>query len=193
MKDLDRPGIFRARPIHWYVRNAQHSQAIAISIEFVILSQLDGTAWVDWSQYDEHHIFGDFWVVKATGEINTQAVENLAKSIGWYGDLGRVFGNPPDFVVQITVKEEEYKGRTTLKVAWINPGDFTPTPSNATREEVADMQLRFGSLLRAAASAAINAVGPSPSPEKPAASKPKPKAAPPTCDPTPAADDDLPF
>ncbi len=148
---LDRAGIFRARPLSWCVRDRQDSAAIAISIEYQILAQLDGSDWADWSEFEEHTIFGDHYVVKRDGTINTVTVEQLAESLGWSGDLRSVTGVPPDVVVQITVKAETYNGVERLKVAWINPGDFSPRPESAAPETVAKLQSRFGSLLRAAA------------------------------------------
>lgn len=159
MLKLDRPGIFKAKPFAWFVRNSEQSQSVSISIEFVILEQLDGTEWADWSQYEEHSIIGDFWVVKKDGSINVNAVENLVEAVGWDCNLTSVAGPAPDVVVQITVQEEEYRGNTRLKVAWLNPGDFTPRPQSAAPEQVQQLQSRFGSLLRAAAGSALKKPG----------------------------------
>lgn len=192
MKELDRAGIFKARPLRWYIRKSNDTQAVALSMELLILGQWGGQEWADWSEYEEHSIYGDFWVVKSDGTVNVQTVENLAKAIGWFGDLNQVTGDPPAVIVQITVKEEQYKGRSRLKVAWINHGDYTPTANEVSPEEVRDLQNRFGSLLRAAASGAINSVGPTKAPAP--AKTPKEKA--PTgakSDPANEQDDDCPF
>jgi hypothetical protein len=172
MKRLDRPGIFKADLIRWSVRTSQQSSAIAISIEFLVMAQLDGAAWADWTQYEDHSIYGDFWVVKSNGTINTPAVENLASAIGWNGDLEAIQGDPPGGQVQITVKEEEYNGQKRLKVAWINPGDFSPVPAGVSTEQVREMQMRFGSLLRAAAAGSGK-----PKPQERKRPDPEPKAA----------------
>lgn len=201
MLKLDRPGIFKAKPFAWFVRNSEQSQSVSISIEFVILEQLDGTEWADWSQYEEHSIIGDFWVVKKDGSINVNAVENLVEAVGWDCNLTSVAGPAPDVVVQITVQEEEYRGNTRLKVAWLNPGDFTPRPQSAAPEQVQQLQSRFGSLLRAAAGSALKKPGngkpvvakPKPAAPKPAAAS-APVPAPAQADGPPAHDDDdLPF
>ena len=186
MKQLDRPGIFKARALRGHIRTSQQSQAVAVSIEFLILAQYDASAWTDWTQYEEHGIFGDFWVIKSDGSVNVQTAENLARSIGWDGDLDDVVGDLPAITVQITVKEEEYNGRKQLKVGWINPEDFTPAVVAASAEEVTALGRRFGSLLRAAASGAK------------AAQALPPKATPPpaatqTIEPPPVSDEDLPF
>jgi hypothetical protein len=153
MRRLDRPGIFKARLLNWAVRTAE-SGAVAITAEYLILSQLDGSEWIDWSGAEEHSVFGDTYVVKKDGTVHTSGVEQLVAALGWNGDLRSVVGRPPDVVVQVTVKDEEYQGKKRLKVAWVNPGDYTPRPETASDSDVAKLQVRFGSLLRAAASVA---------------------------------------
>jgi len=148
---LDREGIFKARPVSFGVKPSAQSQSLAVVMEFVILAQLDGTEWVDWSEYEEHRITGYFYVIKADGTVNVSTVDQLGAAIAWNGDLDY---DPSAYVVQITVKNEEYNGRSSLKVGWINPGDFTPSASVAPPEEVTSLKARFGSLLRAAASTA---------------------------------------
>jgi hypothetical protein len=187
VRRLDRPGIFKARALSWAVRTAE-SGAVAIAVEYQVLAQLDGTAWVDWSGADEHSVFGDTYVVKKDGTVHSSGVEQLVAALGWNGDLRSVVGAPPDVVVQITVKEEEYQGKRRLKVSWLNPGDYSPRPESASDGDVARLQVRFGSLLRAAAAVAA----------KKAPAKPAPAPAPAgaaTAGPTPTDqfDDDIPF
>ncbi len=110
MRRLDRPGIFKARPLSWAVRTAE-SGAVSISAEYLVLAQLDGTEWIDWSEAEEHTVFGDTYVVKRDGTVNTSGVEQLVAALGWNGDLRSVVGRPPQVVVQINVKDEEYQGK----------------------------------------------------------------------------------
>lgn len=174
MRRLDRSGIFRARPVSWSVRASETSQAVALSIEFLILAQLDGSSWTSWAEYEEHRVFGDFYVIKRDGSVNQTMVEQLAGSLGWSGDLRHVGSAVPEVTVQITVKEDAYNGQVRFKADWINPGDHVPQPSGASEGEVGTLQARFGSLLRAAAAGA----------------KPRQKgAAPPPAKTTPPRDD----
>lgn len=188
MRRLDRPGIFKARPLNWGVRTAE-SGAVAIALEYLILAQLDGSAWVDWSGADEHAVFGDTYVVKKDGSVHTSGVEQLVAALGWNGDLRSVAGQPPQVVVQITVKEEEYQGKKRLKASWVNPGDYSPRPEAASDGDVARLQVRFGSLLRAAAAVAAKKA-----PAKPAPA-PAPTAAPTAAGQTPddSFDERIPF
>lgn len=168
---LDRPGIFKARPFGWFVRTFEGSQAVAISIEFIISAQLNDSEWEDWSGYEEHSIIGDFFIVKKDGTININMVERLIESIGWDADLQSIQSDPPGVTVQITVGEEKYQGRTRLKVQWLNPADYSPRPQAAPPDQIQQLQSRFGSLLRAAAGGAAKGNGGSAAraPAKPAA------------------------
>lgn len=152
MRHLDRTGIFKAVPAAWTVKSME-SGAVAVNLEFTITAQLEGSEWTDWRGYEEHFAFGDFWVVKKDGTINTKSVQQLVAALGWSGDLRHVTGSPPEVEVQVTVKAEEHNGKTYHKVSWINPGNYTPRPEGASDGDVAQLQARFGSLLRAAASA----------------------------------------
>ena len=153
---LDRGGIFMARAISWQVRTFD-SMAAAINIEFQILGQLnDVGGWDDWLKFEDHTVYGLFFFAKKDGSINETTVAQLAKSLGWRGDLFEVQdGPPPRTPVQITVGSEEYKGQQYYKVMWINPKDYTPQPQSATPEKVSTLNAQFGSLLRAAAAAAV--------------------------------------
>ena len=157
MKLLDRKGIFKARLLGWKVLDAK-SGAVAVSCEFQVLSQWDGAGgWSDWSEYEEHRCFGNWWVVKKGGQINTGAVEQLTESLGWDGDLQSILATPPDSTVQITVKADEYNGQTRFKAAWMNPENYEPQQPGADKEKVTQLQNRFGSLLRAAAASEAGA------------------------------------
>lgn len=148
---LDREGIFKAQPLSFGIKPSPQSQALAVVIDFKILAQLDGASWVSWHEYEEHTVTAYFYVVKKDGTVNTQVVDQLAASLGWAGELEF---EVPFCSVQITTRfETNDKGQQQLKVGWINHGDFTPTAQTATPEEVRGFESRFGSLLRAAATA----------------------------------------
>lgn len=173
---LDREGIFKAKPVAWKVKKFDGKNTIAIAIELAIVAQLDGQQWTDWRQYDQVHVWGDWFVMKKDGQPNTAAIEQLATSLGWDGSLRAMFGSPPDRVVQITVKAENYNGETYHKATWMNPEDFVPTGGGANEQEVGQLEARFGSLLRAAAGAGAKKAAPAKPAPKPA--EPEPAAAP---------------
>jgi hypothetical protein len=155
---LDREGIFKARPLQWRVYQAKEGQSVAIAVEYRITAQLDGKEWSDWSGFDEVRCWGRHNVIKRDGTPNTAMCQQLAISLGWGGSLREVVGGPPpDIEVQITVKAETYNGQTSYKADWINPGDYVPQAGGADEQEVGQLEARFGSLLKAAASKAKTA------------------------------------
>jgi hypothetical protein len=148
---LDREGTFKAKILSWNIYAAK-SGAVAVNMDFAIVSQWNGSDWDSWADYAPHHCYGAFYVVKKDGAINTATVKQLVAAVSWDGKLKSILDLPPDVEVQITVKAEDYNNATVHKAAWINPGDHTPT-FGASPEVVSNLDARFGSLLRAAASA----------------------------------------
>ncbi len=194
MTFIDREGIFKARPVSWCVKPSETTAAVAVSIQFSIISQLVENEWSDWSGYVEHIAIGDFYVIKKDRSVNQTTVEQLATSLGWDGNLRSVAStDQPDVICQITVKADTYNGQTRYRVTWINPEDYTPTPTGASVEDVTRLQNQFGSLLRAAAAGAQKGQPP----KKPAPPAPGPL---PTTEPSSGpvhpdstGGDDLPF
>jgi hypothetical protein len=154
MKRLDREGVFRARPVDMGLKPSTDTKSVAVWIEFQITAQQDGSEWTDWSGYEDHSIVGYFYIVKKDGAVNEATVANLVEVLDWDGDPDSIVGTPPDIPVQITVANETYNGKTTLKVQWLNPADYQGGAKKATPEEVQQIKKQFGSLLRAAAGAA---------------------------------------
>lgn len=151
---LDREGTFKAVPVSWAVQESEQTQSIALVIQFKVLAQLDGNDLVDWSEYEDHSIFGWFYVIKRDGTPNSITIKSLVESIHWNGSLRAVEQDPPQVTCQIVVENEEYNGKYTLKVKWINPEDFAPGPKSVSSAGLAQLDNRFGSLLRAAAAEA---------------------------------------
>ncbi len=181
MDKLEQSGIFRCKPLSWEVQEAQ-SGAVGINMSFLVIEELDGDKWLSWDEAGEYMFWGTFWVVKKDGTVNQSAVDQLAKSLGWNGDLASVVdsavGNLP--LVQVTVKEEVYEGVTRYKGSWMNPAEYTGgSGGGADPAKVKELKGRFGSLLRAAAASATE--GTKKAPEKPVEGKkggPKGKVAP---------------
>jgi hypothetical protein len=167
MKRLDREGVFKARLVGMGLKPSTETQSVAVWLEFQITAQQDGAEWTDWTAYEDHSIVGYFYIVKKDGTVNEPVVANLVEVIDWNGDPDTIVGDPPDIPVQITVGQETYNGKTTLKVQWLNPVDYQGGVKNATPEEVQQIKKQFGSLLRAAAGAARKGKAPG---------KPLPKA-----------------
>lgn len=156
----------------WRVKTFEGKPTVAIAMEFVILGQLDGREWTDWRDYEEHRVWGDFFIVGKEGKPNVAKVQKLNEALGWDGSLSVIVGSqPPDVTVQITVNEDAYNGRVSYRADWIEAGDYVPT-SGASTDEVKALDMRFGSLLRAAAGGSKKPPMKAPAP---AAKKPEPK------------------
>lgn len=172
---LDRSGIFKARPFSWTVVTNENSQSVGINIGFLIDAQLEGEEWTSWKDFDAHIVYGTWYVIGREGAPNTAAIDQLAKSMGWNGNLTAIAGEPPDVVVQIAVKEDTYKEKTRFKASWMNPEDYVPTGIGASSDDVKSLQTRFGSLLRAAAASAVKPAGkPAAKPAVPSTTPAKP-------------------
>ncbi len=192
---LEREGIFKAKPLTWGVFQAD-SGAVGIQMSFLILAQLDGSEWVSWADAEDHTVYGTIWVVKKDGSIVVKNVEDMYAALGWEGGMAEVSGPVPDRVVQVTVKVEEYKGKTQYKVAFIAPENYVPGPQGAAPEDVKKIDARFGSLLRAAAAGAKKAAGGGAQKAPASKAAPPPKQAAPTTKPdfpAPAKADDIPL
>jgi hypothetical protein len=151
------------------------SRAVPVVIDFTVTAKLDEDGeWVDWSDYDDQTIEGRFYVVGKDGVPNVPNVERLARCLGWTPDV--IDDPPPSTVVQIEVKAEEYNGRTTLKVQWLNPSDFVPAAATQSPAEVKAFKQQFGSQMRAIAAAATKGSGAKSAP--PPARKPAPAPGP---------------
>lgn len=167
MKWIDRPGIFKAVPFAWRLRDFENSQALAIEMEFELVAKLENGEWQDWSQFEPHQVRGQFFIIKKDGAVNEETHADLVTATGWDGELRSVNGNPPNVLVQVTVKDEQYNGKTYFKASFIRHGDYSPKPREAPPEKVAALSGRFDSLLRASAavakqSAAAPAMAPAP-------------------------------
>ena len=156
MNELDREGIFRAKPIVWGVRASDQSQAVAVAVQFHILDELAGDEWKSWEVYTEHAAWGNFYVIKADGKVSTKIVEQLTLTLGWNGDLKSIEPSRlPEAIVQITVKRDDYRDKVRFLVAWINPDDGIPNRTgSASTEKIQQLASRHGALLRAASEVA---------------------------------------
>ena len=164
---LEQEGIFRAVATAWSLgRTKEGSRSIPVVVDFTVTEKMEDGVWEDWSKYDDQTIEGRFYVVGKDGAPNAANVERLARCLGWTPDA--MDGPPPGTAVQIEVRPEEYNGRTTLKVKWLNPADFVPAAASQSPAEVKAFKQQFGSQMRAIAAAATKGNGTKPAPPPPA-------------------------
>lgn len=153
MKQLDRVGRFKVRPLEWWLQEAA-SGAVGIGFRLQVLADWFEDAWRDWSAFEEHEVKGMWWVVKRDKGINQSAVDQLVAALGWSGSLEHVYGDAPTRIVQVTVQSEEYKDEIQYRAQWMDPEDADPTGGTGamSAERGQELQTQFGALLRAAAS-----------------------------------------
>lgn len=184
MARLEKEGIFKAIPFSWDVRHTV-SGSVSINFGFIIQSELNHATgdFDSWEEYGVYRTWGDWWVIKKDGKPNVAAIEQLARCLGWDGELNAVIGDPPKRVVQIKVVADEYQGRVSYKAQWMNPEDYKPEGGGlegaATEDQRRDLSNRFGGLLRAAAAAAKKSEDKKSSATGPGKGKAKGKAKPP--------------
>lgn len=160
---LQQEGDFKALPRFWTLKNTK-SGAVAVNIEFLILEEHEGGEWASWSEFPDHHVYGDWWVVKRDGRPNQSAVDQLVSCLGWNGDLNAIFGDAPEQIVQINVKAEVYNGSTYYKATWMDEEGAAIGGGNFGADETERKALagKFNSLLKAAASAKAKPKGKGP-------------------------------
>ena len=154
---LAQAGIFRATATKWNLHiKADQDAPLAVAVSYQITHRLiGGGEWEDWAEFEANHIVGYHYVIKSDGTVNQSGVDQLVAAFGWDGELDSIFGtSPPSSQVQLNVKEELYNGQVQVKVAWLNPGDYEPDSRGADEVQVRQLNGRFRSLLKAAASSA---------------------------------------
>ena len=165
MHDLDRMGRFRVEPTKWSIREAP-SGAVGVGITFLVLEQWDTEKgqWTDWSEFEPYEVRGTWWVVKRNGSISQNGVDQLSSVFGWDGTLETIRQSPPRGRAQVQVTHDEYKGKVEFRAEWLHGYDADPTGSSGSVDEARGKELdtRFGSLLRAAASSAPKSKSPVP-------------------------------
>lgn len=153
MVAIDREGTFRAEIIGYGLKEME-SGAVAVNIHVQLTEAWDseGQAWGDWR---EHNVeaYGDVWIVKKdNGGINAKGAKSLVDCAGWDGDPEAIVNQTwKPTPCQVVVKREEYEGKVSFKVAFVNEFDRTPGANlgNVTPEKAKTLASKFGSQFRA--------------------------------------------
>lgn len=169
-QEITQEGTFRGRIIQYGLQEAK-SGAIGVWIRVAVDEVCQDGEWGDWREY-EVEADGYVWIVKKDGNLNKPACESLIKNAGWNGDIkviDRMEWEPTP--VGISVKANEYDGKTTYQIAFVNDYNRIPGGGNVAPEKVDQFAKKFNSQLRAlAGSSKQNAAPPANGgPSKPAA------------------------
>lgn len=165
-------GRYLARPVDWTVEEATSGNKL---LQFVCKYELQffwtAGAWED-VQHDNLSITGYHYLMKSDGSQNTATIDKLKAALGWDGRSinSLAGGNWRDCQVQLTIDREEYQGKWTTKVKWIDSGDSDPNgPSlkKAAPQVIQSLEAKYGALFRATAGApASPSKTPAPAPNK---------------------------
>jgi hypothetical protein len=121
MAQLTQEGQFRGEITASAVRPPNKDsakQAVMIGMKFLINEIWEDGEWKDWAEH-QMEAFGDFCVIKNDGTVQESNAKMLQEVCGWDGNL-----DLKDFLpgpVQFRVTSEEYKGKTSYRVAFIDP------------------------------------------------------------------------
>jgi hypothetical protein len=149
VKYLDRPGLFKAKPIDWLLRYTTSGAAI-IQVTFECVELHDGESW---GPIPPSFVRGDFFPLKKTGAANDVVVEMLCMYLGWGGTFAEVDGAPlQKGLVQVEVEGRDYKNKTYYGVQWIRDENAEPRGGGVSAEDAHNLDREHGKALRAAAS-----------------------------------------
>lgn len=191
----DRDGAFRGT-IQEYGLKEFPSGAVAIKYRADLeeIYNFDTESWHPCSDWDME-VYGDCFVVKKDGSLNTASVSSLVDHAGWDGQFKSIQDATWEPTpCQFSVKRSEYEGKVYFNAAFINGFDDTPGGGALPMLEpakVSSLDAKFGSAMRVlTANKMRNQTAPPagakpPAPPKPAAKEPPKVHA--------ATGDDIPF
>ncbi len=193
---LDRDGKFRAYPIESAVTESSGGLPQLV-VRYGIVEILDSGSWVEWQQYGME--ITAYLVLWGKDGQPTKNHEQAMKVYAWDGqDLAALNDkNLTQILTQLTVRSEEYQGKSKRKVTWIDTGDADPSAGNGIQKldagKFAELAKRFGRSRPAprpvpAAAGAAPGAKPLPKPQPAKAGGPPPPAPAPAAapEPTPA-------
>lgn len=155
----DREGDFRCEIVDYAIQQAKApSQAVMVRLKvklthFYQPTEIGGDGeWHPWEEYDQE-AYGSVCVAKKDGSLNQTGCESLMNNAGWDGDFSAVDNKTwKPTRCQVRLSPNEYHGKTTYQVAFVNGYDDTPgggSLKSVGSERAKALQDRFGSSLRA--------------------------------------------
>jgi hypothetical protein len=163
-----REGRFVATPVEWGVETSKNGGLPQFVCKFALDAEYGQNDEGQAGYFDVSHegmeITGWFNLIykdKQTGQnvVNKINVESLENALGWNRVNGMPALNDSDWSktqVQLVLESEEYNGKPSVKVRYLNPRDYEGGSSvkKADAQALKQMQQAFGALLAAGAPAA---------------------------------------
>lgn len=171
-------GTFRGRIVDYTIHESTgESQSVGLNIKVAVEDYFNPAeehqCWENWRDW-AYEVFGYVNLIGKDGTTNDRAVENFCRCTGWNGSFSDIAtGDFQPTPIQFTTKAEEYKGKLSYKVNFINPYDADPMRGSGFKKvdpaTAKALQAKYGQTLRALAG----------STKKPAPAGGRPSAPPP--------------
>lgn len=187
MEKITNPGTYKAKIINHAV-NATKKGFPQLVINILLQERYDDVndEWVEWSEYEQGGI-GYLVLYNAEGELLNN--KQVMQATGWDGvDFSELDNlDLSDCIVQVRIDEDEYNGKTQLKVNWIDAEDATPGTGlkKLDASELKSLSKRF-----LGGKSNVKPAKPKPTPKKTTTKKGKSSPPPP---PAPKKSDDEPY
>src|SRR3990167_2733773 len=165
-EQADRTGTFRGDIIEYGLRR-EKSGSVGIGVKVALKEMWDESAdppgWIPWD-YDQL-AFGTIYVIKKDGHLHETGFRPLVEHANWYGDFDSINNATwKPLPVQFTLEANEYQGKTTYRVGFVN--GWNDTPGNGLGKcdaaTVNELKTKYGSTMRAFASTVRAASAPKP-------------------------------
>ncbi len=176
----NREGLFNAYPVNVGVTDSGPNNLATVIVGFRLFEELVNGEWVDCSQ-EAIDVTGYFYLEKKDGQVNNVAVDALRTALNWTTDDPAWLQETDlsQVPVQLKLGNEEYNGKTKIKVQFLNPYGSTaggiPKGDAQTHQGI---RLRLSDKLRAYMGG-TPAPAPKPAPRTTPAAKAPPRAPPP--------------
>jgi hypothetical protein len=146
MSLLTKAGRYLASPEQWGIKT-EEGKCPQFGMTFLVNSSLDGEEQIEQGQ----RITGWWTLINTNGGANEITLKTMREALGWDGQSFSSLqgGDWTAMEVQIVVEPEEYKGKTTLKVRYMNPRDYAGGLKSADPQAVQSLDAKYGAVLRA--------------------------------------------
>lgn len=157
MYAINRAGNFRGFPIKtadgtkkWAVQKSKNG-ATCWYAEVQLVEEWNGETWVELNGNEFCYV--NVYFITTQGKVSESGVKQLSEALLWDGDTVTLNDfDWSDTPVQLSVKQEEYQGKTQFKFGWLS--HYNDKPGGGAIDSVGDDGLKniatqFGSQLRA--------------------------------------------
>lgn len=178
----NREGRFRAVIADVGITESGKPPKCCVVFTFNLVSEHTADGWTD-CESEGMSIPGYFYIEKSDGSINEYTVNNFKEVLLWDGKKIGHLTTVKGAEVQVSLQWEEYQGKRSIRVKYMNSADAEGGAVKHDPEAVKRAEARLGSKLRALSGGApVAATKPAQTASTPAPSTPPQVSAPATAD-----------